>query len=64
MEGPPEKRAERRQEVPELQIVPLERGPEEIKMPPGMVDADISKVLEKQQQKDREKRKKTPRLNN
>jgi len=63
METPPEKRAERRQEVPELQIVPIERGPEEIKMPPDMIDADISTVLEEQRQKDEEKRKETPRLN-
>lgn len=62
METPPERRAERRQDVPELQIVPLEREPEEIKMPPDMIDADISKVLEKQRQKDEEKRKKTPHL--
>ena len=64
METPRDNRAERRQEVPEPRIIPVEQGPEEIKMPPDMIDADISNILDRQQQKDVEKRKKTPRLNN
>ena len=64
MESPSEKRGEQRQELPELQIVPLERRPgvDKRKMPPGIVNTDISKVVEKQRQIDEEKRKKAPHL--